>query len=125
MQAEEDSFIHETLPVRNPTMIEGETRGQKDNAKWFDMRKNRISSSNFGRVCKHKDNISQEKLVSELVNGKDISHIPAVKYGIDNESNAASIYANYMQPLQIRDCGVVISPKMPWLCSSPDRKVLN
>ena len=106
-------------------MIEGETRGQKDNAKWFDMRKNRISSSNFGRVCKRKDNISQEKLVSELVNGKDISHIPAVKYGIDNESNAVSIYANYMQPLQILDCGVVISPKMPWLCSSPDRKVID
>jgi hypothetical protein len=123
LQAEEDSFIHETLPVRNPTMIEGETRGQKDNAKWSDMRKNRISSSNFGRVCKRKDNISQEKLVSELVNGKDISHIPAVKYGIDNESNAASIY--YMQPLQILDCGVVISPKMPWLCSSPDRKVFD
>ena len=34
----------------------------------------------------------------ELANGKDISHIPAVKYGIDNESNAASIYADYMQP---------------------------
>jgi hypothetical protein len=70
------------------------------------MRKNRISSSNFGRVCKRKDNILQEKLVSELVNGKDISHIPAVKYGIDNESNAASIYANYMQSLHILDCGV-------------------
>ncbi|CAB3993641.1 ac transposable element-derived 4 [Paramuricea clavata] len=80
LQAEEDSFIHETLPVTNATMIEGETRGQKDNAKWFDMRKNRVSSSNFGQVCKRKDNISQEKLVSQLVNGKDISHIPAVNW---------------------------------------------
>ena len=69
--------------------------------------------------------LSQEKMVRELVNRKDISHIPAVKYGIDNESNAAGIYANYMQPLQILDCGVVISPKMPWLCSSPDRKVID
>ncbi len=56
------------------------------------MRRNRIGSSNFGRVCKRKDNMSQESLVRELVNGKDISHIPAVKYGIENESNAASIY---------------------------------
>ena len=30
-----------------------------------------------------------------------------------------------MQPLQILDCGVVISPKKPWLCSSPDRKVID
>ncbi len=125
LQVEEESFIHETLPIVNPAVVEGETRGQKDNIKWFDMRRNRISSSNFGRVCKRKDNMSQESFVRELVNGKDISHIPAVKYGIDNESNAASIYADYMQPLQILDCGVVISPKMPWLCSSPDRKVID
>ena len=125
MKVEEDTFTHETLPVENLAVVERETRGQKDNAKWFDVRRNRISSSNFGPVCKLKDNISQEKMVRELVNRKDISHIPAVKYGIDNESNAASIYANYMQPLQILDCGVVISPKMPWLCSSPDRKVID
>ena len=64
-------------------------------------------------------------MVRELVNRKDISHIPAVKYGVDNESNnAASTYANYMHPLQILNCGVVIRTKMPWLCSSPDRKVI-
>ena len=125
LKVEEDTFIHEALPVENPAVVERETRGQKDNAKWFDMRRNRISSSNFGRVCKRKDNMSQEKMVRESVNRKDISHIPAVKYGIDNESNAASTYANYMQPLQTLDCGVVISPKMPLLCSSPDRKVID
>ena len=76
-------------------------------------------------MCKDKDNVSQESVVRELVNAKDISHIPAVKYGIDNESLAASTYAKYMQPLQILDCGVVISPQMPWLCSSPDRKVID
>ena len=108
LQVVEASFLHKTLPVANPSMVERETRGQKDNTKWFDtMRRNRISSSTFGRVCKRKDNMSQESFVRELVDGKDNSHIPAVKYGTGNESNAARAYANYMQPLQILDCGVV------------------
>ena len=107
MKVEEVTFIHEALPVENPAVVESETRGQKDNAKWFDMRRNIISSSNFWRVCKLKDNMSQEKMVRELVNKKNISHIPTAKYGIDNKSNAASMYANYMQ--------IICSPCKFWI----------
>ena len=51
--------------------------------------------------------MSQEKMVRELVNKKNISHIPTAKYGIDNKSNAASMYANYMQ--------IICSPCKFWI----------
>ena len=52
----EDWFISH-LKVPNPSLIERETRGQGNNPFWFQSRRLRLTSSNFGLVCNRKLNI--------------------------------------------------------------------
>ena len=125
---EEDQFI-DKLKVSNPSITEQETRGQNNNPLWFQIRKYRLTSSNFGLVCKRKLNLSQTKFVQNTVlSQKDLSNVSAVKYGISNESKAAEQYAEYMKASG--NCSSLskwcyISNTMPWLAASPDRKVID
>jgi hypothetical protein len=123
------SFLQK-LEVDDPSEIEQKTIGQSTNPTWFSMRKNRLTSSNFGVVCKRKKGKSHEHFVrATLLNQSDISNVPSVKYGIENEAKAADIYENTMacirNEVKVMQCGTVISPKMPWLSASPDRKVID
>ena len=59
---QEDRFISR-LTVPNPSLIERETRGQSNNPLWFQSRRLRLTSSDFGLVCNRKLNISQTKFV--------------------------------------------------------------
>ena len=126
---EEAQFINK-LKVSNPSITEQETRGQNNNPLWFQIRRYRLTSSNFGLVSKRKLNLSQTKFVQNtILSQKDLSNVLAVKYGISNESKAAERYAEYMKAsgnyVQVLACGVVISNTMPWLAASPDRKVID
>ena len=126
---EEDQFISK-LKVPNPSITEQETRGQNNNPLWFQIRRYRLTSSNFGLVCKRKLNLSQTKFVQNtILSQKDLSNVPAIKYGLSNESKAAERYAEYMKDsgnyVQVLACGVVISNTMLWLAASPDRKVID
>ena len=129
LTAEEDQFVN-NLKVPSPSITEQETRGQSNNPLWFQIRRYRLTSSNFGVICKRKLNLSQTKFVQNtILTQKDLSSVSAVNYGLSNESRAAQRYAEYMKasgnPVQVSDCGVVISNAMPWLAASPDRKVID
>ena len=126
---QEDRFISH-LNVPNPSLIERETRGQSNNPLWFQSRRLRLTSSNFGLVCNRKLNISQTKFVQKnLLSPKDLSNVPSIRYGISNEAKAANKYAEYMtgigHDVQVLECGLVVSSTMPWLAASPDRKVID
>ena len=126
---EEDQFIN-NLKVPNPSITEQETRGQTNNPLWFQIRRYRLTSSNFGLVCKRKLNLSQTKFVQNtILTQKDLSNVSAIRYGQSNESKAAERYAEYMNAggnnVQVFHCGVVISNTMPWIAASPDRKVID
>jgi hypothetical protein len=123
------SFL-EKLKVDDPSEIEQKTIGQSTNPTWFSMRQNRLTSSNFGVICKRKKGKSHEHFVrATLLNQSDISNVPSIKYGIENESKAADIYENTLactrNEVKVMQCGTVISPQMPWLSASPDRKVID
>ncbi len=122
------SFL-ESLVIDDPLVIEQNTRGQCDNPTWFNMRKNRLTSSNFGAVCKRKSNTHDKFIKETLLNPKDISNVPPVKYGLENEMKAAQIYEKNMtssrNQITLMQCGTIINPRMPWLSTSPDRKVLG
>ena len=126
---QQDRFIRH-LKVPNPSFIERETRGQSNNPLWFQSRRLRLTSSNFGLVCNRKLNISQTKFVQKnLLSPKDLSNVPSIRYGISNEAKAANKYAEYMtgigHDVQVLECGLVVSSTMPWLAASPDRKVID
>ena len=128
LSTEAEAFL-QNLSVSNPSEVESTTRGQSDNPAWFSTRKNRLTRSNFGVICKCKKALSQEKCVrSTLLNQKDIAHLPAIQYGLSNESTAVGTYLEYMKythPVTVLECGTVISPTMQWISSSPDRKVID
>ena len=84
------------LKVPNPYLIERETRGQSNSPLRFHSRRLRLTSSSFGLVCKRKLNISQTRFVqNNLLSPKDLSNLPAIRYGISNETKAANKYAEY------------------------------
>ena len=64
-----------------------------------------------------------------MLNPKDLSNVPAIKYGLENETKAAKIYEKNMNSSRntiiLMQCGMIINPRMPWLSTSPDRKVLD
>lgn len=128
LNVEESQFI-DNLQVTNPSYIEENTRGQSDNLLWFNVRKHRLTSSNFGQVCKRKTGLSQTKFVDTLLTHKDLSNVSSIKYGKDNEAKAADKYVNYMKasgnPVKISESGVIVCQQMPWLAASPDRKVID
>lgn len=72
-----------------------------------------------------------EKLVSSILTRKDLSNIPAIKYGVDNESTAFDLYSKLLQSktggkkLEVRECGTFINPQYPWLGCSPDGLILD
>ena len=118
------------MRIDNPSSVEKDTQGQSNNPLWFSIRKNRLTSSNFGVVCKRKLNISQNIFVENtLLSKKDLSNVPAIKYGIANEAKAAKRYNEYMNAsghnVITLECGVIVSKTMPWLAASPDRKTID
>jgi hypothetical protein len=54
-----------------------------------------------------------------LDDGRDISNLPAVKYGREKEPEAKREYERRMG-VKIQPAGLVVSKKHAWLCASPD-----
>ena len=78
---EEAQFINK-LKVSSPSITEQEIRGQNNNPLWFQIRRYRLTSSNFGLVCKRNLNLSQTKFVQNtILPQKDLFNVSAVKYG--------------------------------------------
>ena len=78
LTAEEDQFIN-NLKVPSPSIAEQETRGQSKNPLWFQIRRYRLTSSNFGLICKRKLNLSQTKSVQNtILTQKELSSVSAI-----------------------------------------------
>ena len=113
--------------------IEVATRGQHQTPKWVEERKMRLTGSTFGLVIKRKETTaSHATFVKNTLIGvgrKDLSGIPAIRYGIQNEQIAISKYEEYRRnigtPVKVLPSGLVVNPVFPWLGASPDGKVLD
>lgn len=61
--------------------IEMETKGQSSNDKWKQYRSNRLTASNFGRVCKMRASTHPHNTVVSILYPENIDHLPAIKHG--------------------------------------------
>ena len=62
--------------------IEEQTREQHQSDRWHQERKYKLTSSRFGEICKrHKFDLKYCESLS--TKQKDLSHIPAVKFGLN------------------------------------------
>ena len=101
----------------DPSAIEQATIGQSENPLWHKIRRNRITASKVGPIIKRK--IITPKFVKDTLRPKDISFLPAIRWGLKNEAAAVKAYTlkteNFVKP-----CGIFISPLQSWLGATPD-----
>ena len=82
------------------------------------------------RVFKKVDELKRNKnaivtpLVNEIMNGKDISYLEAVKWGTLHESDAIQSFEMHESPNHIdkvvHKCGLFLKNNMPYIGATPD-----
>lgn len=100
--------------------LEEETRLQNNSTVWHEVRSQRLTASNFKRVCSRRADF--ESLASELQR-KSIQ-TQAMKRGIELEPVAAKLYCD-VTGNEIFPCGFVINSNAPHLGCTPDRRVTD
>ncbi len=112
--------------------IEEETKQQSEDTTglWSNLRRCRLTASNFGVICKRRSTTPVTPLVRSLVYKSSALSAPSLRWGRENESNARKAYNKYMQEnshphLRTIRAGFVIHPHHGWLGCSPDDWVVD
>ena len=107
--------------------LEEDTRQQSEDGTglWANLRRCRLTSSNFGVICKRRPTTPVACLVKNLLYKSSSVSAPSIRWGRENEQNARKAYAKYMQEnnhphLCTIRAGFVIHPQHGWLGCSPD-----
>jgi len=128
-----------SLTSSQANQIEQATHGQSANDLWFQMREGRISASNVHEVYTRTKSLLQQTLcpgvnvdcsalISLCVNARSCkSHLPALLYGKETESEAVGIYSAIQSTTHthchVGKCGLFVDETRPYLCASPDAVV--
>ena len=112
--------------------IESITRAQSISTDWKEQRRGRITASNMKRVFTRVQNLQQKTgedpkpLLKTLMgyDHVDLSSNYAIKHGQTMEPHAKNLYTRLMKTIhkgfKVRDSGLVIHKKLPYLAASPD-----
>ena len=104
--------------------IEKRTQLQRACPDWHKQRQGRLTASNFHDVLVKRKQSNCTSLLKKILSQKDISHIPAIRWGIEHEEDGRSEYINQMrishQQFECRSAGLVVNPLFPQLGASPD-----
>ena len=99
------------------------TQQQANSALWMAHRKGRITASNSHRVlhCREPSSVLDSIMKYQ---SQDISYVPAIKWGVDNEPNAKQEYISAMKNahdhFEFENSGLVVSMHSPFVAASPD-----
>jgi len=118
---EKNEFIKSITLYKNQRYtLEFDTREQSSSSKWFAERRNRLTASDFGKICKMRQTTSCRNAVfSKLYNSSgNINEPIACKYGKDMESAAIKSFENKMG-VQVNRCGLYIDELYPYLGATP------
>jgi len=91
----------------------------------------RITSSVFGKVINRRKSVHPTSLVKCITKKAMPSSSrmpPSLKWGLDNETNAHEKYLESLgknENVEIKNIGLVVSPKWPFVSCSPDGIVLE
>lgn len=103
--------------------LELETRNQRDNPKWFEERRKRLTASNFGSICKMTSRASPQGVVERMINPKFHGN-DDTNWG--NEAKEVA-FASFEKKtgLKVTKCGFIVHDKVPYLGASPNGLVGN
>ena len=99
--------------------VEEQTRAQHKSDRWHQERKYKLTSSHFGEICKRRK-YDLKYCESLSTNQKDLSHIPAVKFGLNQEKVALEQFKQRMRFDVVKKAGFFISKAYPHLGARPD-----
>lgn len=118
MEKEKNDFL-ESLKKSHQEYdrIERETVAQSDCGEWLEIRRNILTASNFGRVCKMRATTGCESLVKQLL--YSTFDCAAMEYGRRHEETARRELQNEIGEDILR-CGLFIDRDHPYLGASPD-----
>lgn len=118
-----DIFAKVRISSQEAAKVELETRNQCQNRKWFQLRIGRITSSVMKEACRTRVDNPSLSLIKKICYRNKFRSI-ATDWGIDNEKVAKDAYFSSMKTkhnnLTIRDSGLIINPKYPYIGASPD-----
>lgn len=105
--------------VSNRFEIERDTVLQAESALWVELRRCILTASKFSKICKRRANQNSAPLVKSILYSYDLSHVPSVKHGIENEAKALE-QLGMQENIEIRKCGLFIDEDHCFLGASPD-----
>ncbi|KAK9751436.1 YqaJ-like viral recombinase domain [Popillia japonica] len=111
------------LKTDNPETIQNLTVGQHSNDYWKRVRMNRLTASNFGRICKLRPTTSTANTVKHLLY-QDFQGSVATRYGLENEINAVLEFEK-VSKVKTEECGIFVHKAIPFLAASPDRVIID
>lgn len=114
----EQFFYQVKITDEEAAAVEERTRQQRLSPDWHEQRHRRITASAFHNVWVRKDTTNPDRLVWQILyNSNDLSNIPAVQWGIENESQAQQQYTQCMSlshtNFKCISAGLVINPLYP------------
>lgn len=109
-----------TLSMIDKNKLEIATRSQANDNIWFIERRNRLTASNFGRVCKMRYNTSCKNTVYDILYGNPQTN--AMEYGKSLEKIALKKLEEYIKK-PIQKCGLFIDKEIPYLAATPGKNI--
>lgn len=117
IEARKTEFIRSiTLSVLDKNKLEIATRSQANEQSWFIERRNRLTASNFGRVCKMRSNTSCKNTVYDILYSNPQTN--AMEYGKLSEDKALKELEGLIKK-PIQKCGLFIDDDIPYLAATP------
>lgn len=124
LEIKKEQFILQLkLNIEEYQKLEVNTRNQRNCQQWFNERRNRLTASNFGKVCKMRRTTSCKNTVHTLLYGTQFQNIKQLEYGKKFESEAL-IQASNILKKNIDSCGFFVDHEIPFLGASPGIIVL-
>lgn len=102
----------------NRINIERETVDQTNSTKWFELRRNIITASNFGRIIALRPDTGCEGVLKSLLYSTNID-TKALEYGREHEYQAKRDLELTLE-VEINDCGLFIDSIDVFLGATPD-----
>ena len=120
----EQLFYSLVLSEDDCSRIESCTRDQRNSDEWYRQRQGRLTASDFHKIYAMQKQTNPTTVVRRLLSKPNISHIPAIRWGVDHEDLARQDYIKEMSTAHINfkcvNAGLMVNHLYPHLGASPD-----
>ncbi|KAL7291999.1 hypothetical protein TKK_0014283 [Trichogramma kaykai] len=115
---EEDHFKRLKKDQSDRLGVEKRTKEQSQCDDWHEKKRNLLTASKFGKICKMQDTTFRKNIVKEILYSKDLN-LEQLSYGLENEEKAKKLLEKKINK-KVEKAGLFIDSKFEYLAASPD-----